>query len=249
MIKDFIQGFTAFATAHKIINKYHLWSYLILPGLLSVAYVLLLIILGSIYFSEFSAYITENWLPDFMTGSVMIIITDILLWILLLLTGYMTYKHVVLIIFSPILSHLSEKVEQLVFSQPAPAFSINHMINDIIRSLLINSRNLWFTIIFSLLSLLLIFIPVIGAVASTIFLFLIQSYYGGFGLIDYTLERKRFSVKDSIQFAKTNKALVNGIGSGFMILLLIPVVGWFLAPAYGTVTATIATLEKLNLDK
>ena len=33
---------------------------------------------------------------------------------------------------------------------------------------------------------------------------------------------------------------------GFVLLLMIPVFGWFAAPGYGTVAATLAALEKIN---
>ena len=113
---------------------------------------------------------------------------------------------------------------------------------------MLNLRNLFFSLIFTLLAWLLVFIPVVGALVSMVLIILIQSYYGGFSLMDYTLERRRYSVSESIKFSKHHRSLATGLGGGFMLLALVPVVGWFAAPTYGTVAATLASLEKIEQE-
>jgi len=56
-------------------------------------------------------------------------------------------------------------------------------------------------------------------------------------MTDYTLERQGFSVKESQVYYRQHKPELFGIGLGLMFLLLIPVIGWFLAPTYALVTA------------
>ncbi len=244
--KDFLFGISSFFEAHKLISRFKLWKYLIIPGVLSLCFIMCLIVIGTIFFSGFSAYISENWLPDFLSADLFRVITNIFLWILLVMIGLISYKHIILIIFSPILSRLSEQIEKLEYQQELTKVSFKEIISDIFRGAIINIRNLFFTILLISISLLFVVIPIIGAIISTILMFFIQAYYSGFGLADYTLERKRYSVKMSIQFAKDNRSLVIGVGSGFMLLLMIPIIGWFLAPAYGTVAATISVLKKVN---
>ncbi len=86
-------------------------------------------------------------------------------------------------------------------------------------------------------------IPVIGPPVSAFLILIIQSYYSGFSLIDYTLERKRYTVGESIAFAKRNRSRVTGVGMGFILIMFVPVIGWFAAPGFGVVAATLSSLE------
>ena len=75
---------------------------------------------------------------------------------------------------------------------------------------------------------------------------MIQAYYAGFGNADFTLERRRYKVNDSVRFMRQNRALALGNGAGFLLLLLIPVVGLVLAPGLGAVAATIDSVEAID---
>ncbi len=245
-IIEFIHGLRAYATANQVILKHRLWPYLIVPGVLSLVIIMIIITGGTIYFDDLSQYISTNWLPGFMNHPAMTFVTAFLLWILLLIIGFMAYKHIVLVLFSPVLGQLSEKTGELVFNDPPPAFSIKTMLADLHRSVIINVRNILLTLLLTAIAWSFIFIPLIGTLISTALIFLIQAYYGGFGLIDCVLERKRYSVRQSVDFAKNHRGRLIGVGTGFMLLLAIPIVGWFVAPAYGAVAATLATLKKIQ---
>ncbi|MDM8526372.1 EI24 domain-containing protein, partial [Desulfococcaceae bacterium HSG8] len=231
------------------ILEHRLWPYMIIPGIMSFCYIILLIAVGRIYFPVFSGIINENLIPNFIKGEATAIITAVLLWLFLFFVGYITYKQVVLIILSPVLSYLSEVTEKVVYNGESPDFSFKNLFKDIVRGLIISLRNLLRLIVLSAMAWMIVFIPIIGAVISPILIFLIQFFYDGFSLIDYTLERKRYSVRESIRFAKDNRARVMGVGMGFMLILIIPLIGWLTAPAYGTVAATLASLEKIDSNQ
>lgn len=246
MIKDFLRGFFIIGTAHRVIVKYKYWPFLIIPGIMSFCFITLLIVLAVLYFPGFSTYMNENWIPEFMSGKIMFAIMVAVMWIVMFFVGYMTYKPVILTLLSPLLGQLSERTERDVYNRPGPPFSMQQVMKDVVRGIIINMRNLALTILFMLLAWLFVFIPLVGPLISMVCMIAIQSYYGGYSLVDYTLERKQYSVKDSIQFAKGHRALVTGVGAAFMLLALVPVVGWFSAPTYGTVAATLASLEKME---
>ena len=88
------------------------------------------------------------------------------------------------------------------------------------------------------------FIPVIGIISSVL-LFLAQSYYAGFGNMDYTLER-HFKYRESIEFVKRNRGLAIGNGIVFMLVLLIPIVGIILVLPLSVTAASTETLTVLN---
>ena len=244
--KELIAGILAYPKAHRVIVERKLWPWIAVPGVMSLVYLVLLTTLGMMFFPEITTHINENWVPGFLSGSATYYMVSILLWLFLMVIGYLSYQQVVLICFSPVLGYLSEVVESSVYGLASPAFSLQEAVKDILRGIAINLRNLGWMLLFTLLAWLTVLIPVFGTLVSPLLILLIQSYYSGFGLVDYTLERKRFSVSQSIAFLHQNKARVTGVGMGFILMLLIPVVGWFFAPGYGTVAATLSALEKMH---
>ena len=94
-----------------------------------------------------------------------------------------------------------------------------------------------------------IFLLIIGLIPvftpfTTALIFLLQSYYAGFGNMDFTLER-HFKFKESVRFVKKNRGLAIGNGIVFMLLFL-SVVGFLFALPLGTVSATIQSLKKID---
>ena len=73
-----------------------------------------------------------------------------------------------------------------------------------------------------------------------------QMFLAGQGFMDPTLERKGFGVRDSFRFAWNHKLAVLGCGGGFLVLTLVPVIGWFLAPGLGIVAGTMEALHLLK---
>jgi CysZ protein len=205
-----------------------------------------LIVLGIIFLPDLSSYIDKNLMPEILQGRAMRIALAIFLWLSLLIAGFVSYREVVLIIFAPLLGFLSEKVETAVFNKDPLPFNFKNLFIDIWRSVRIEAKIITWMVIITFAASFLAFIPLAGVVISPVLIFLIQSYYNGLRFVDYTLERKRYSVQESAYFAKTNRARIIGIGLGFNLLLIIPVIGWFLAPGYGAIAGTLGALEKIH---
>ena len=142
---------------------------------------------------------------------------------------------------------LSEKIEAKITGKPAPEVSVGEMFLDLIRGLRIAIRNIIREVLYTLtITLLGLLIPGLGQVVSGGLIFMIQAYYAGFGNADFTLERRRYKVNDSVRFMRQNRALALGNGAGFLLLLLIPVAGLVLAPGLGAVAATIDSVEAID---
>lgn len=245
-IKEFLIGFGKYFKGHRVISKNKLWTFVLIPGGMGLVYIAILIFLGYNNFSDISDYIMTHWMPGFMKAGVTNVITTILLWLVLFVMWFISYKIVVLTLFSPLLSFLSELIEKKEYHREGPPFSVKQIFRDLWRGLVINLRNLFFTLLFIVPAWLLVFIPVVGAIVSPILILFIQFYFDGFGFTDYTLERKQFSIKDSIRFGKRNRWRIIGVGMGFWLLFMIPIIGWILAPAYATAAATLAALDKIS---
>jgi CysZ protein len=240
--RDLFTSIGFYLKAHRAILRHRLWPYMILPGLMSFGFFLTLIGIGSLYFSNISTYIYQHYFPEFLKWGILLALTNLLLWILLFLSGYVLYQPVVLILFSPVLGYLSEVTETRVYGGPSAPLHLRQLVKDILRGAALSLRNLMRMILLIGLAWFMIFIPVAGALLSALIIFLIQAYYNGCALSDYTLERKDYSVRQRIRFTREHRARVTGLGIGFMLVLFIPVLGWFIAPAYGTVAATLSTL-------
>ena len=86
---------------------------------------------------------------------------------------------------------------------------------------------------------ILAFIPVIGWITPLIGL-MVECYYLGFSMLDYSSERHKLSTSQSIAFIGKHKGLAIGNGMVFFLMHLIPVLGWVLAPGYAVIAATIS---------
>ncbi|HIN39859.1 MAG TPA: EI24 domain-containing protein, partial [Flavobacteriales bacterium] len=87
------------------------------------------------------------------------------------------------------------------------------------------------------------YIPILGWI-SPVLMLIVEFFFYGFSMIDYSNERMKLSVKESTKYIYSNKGLAIANGGMFYLLLLIPVVGLLIAPSYGVVAATIATNVK-----
>ena len=245
MVKELSEGLRAYRRAHSLVFRHKLWPYLILPGLFSLIYFPVVIFFGYLFLDDFASFLHTNLIPGFLRWEVIRYILIVILWIVTLLLAYMSYKYVVLIICSPILGYLSEATEKILHGTEAPSWSMKGFMHDLLRALIINIWIIIVSLTLMVLAWLTVFIPVVGAVISPILMVLIQFYYTGCGLVDPTLERKRYSVRESLKFASYHRATMTGLGLGFTLLLMIPLIGWYLAPSYGAIAGTLASLELL----
>jgi CysZ protein len=153
------------------------------------------------------------------------------------------FSGIFLIIGTPFFSFISSKTEELATGKNYP-FKWSSFFKEIKRGLSLSFRNSLKQLGLILIITLLDFVPIIN-ISTPLLTFLVQAYYNGILMTDYTLERQGFTIKESQLFYKVHKPEMFGIGLGFMFLLLIPVVGWFIAPTYAIV-ASYLQFSKLN---
>lgn len=243
MFNDFFDGLKAYGRAFRAISKLGLWAYTLIPALIT---------LGLMGLIGFSAYGFSDNFGNFITGwwrwewgaDVVASIGSWLGGILIGVFGILILKYVVLIVVAPFMSLLSEKVEsKLTGVTSTSSFKLSKAIQDMIRGLRLALRNISRELFFTLLLLLIGLIPLIGFI-SPVLIFIVQAYYAGFGNTDYTLER-RFTVRQSVNFARQHKGLMIGNGTVFMALLMTGI-GFLFAPPLATVAATLEGVERLE---
>lgn len=169
------------------------------------------------------------------------IVLVIILQIIMIFFMGSLFKYATLILLSPFLSFLSEKVEKDELGIETP-FSLAQMFNDIIRAVRINFLNFIKEMALTIVLSILAFIPLVGIVSPFLIL-IVQSYFLGYGLMDYNAERWRYSFADTEKWMRKNRAAVATVGLFFYGLFLIPILGWILAPAWSVIAGTKVALR------
>jgi len=244
MIKDIIQSIQSYFRAIRIIKELSLWKYFLIPALIGL-------LLGGIFITtsysladNLGSYISSFWKFDFGKDFV----TTASTWLggfAILIIGIILYKHLLMALSAPFMTPVSEKVEAYLTGKEAPKTTgKSAFIKQLLRSVRLNLRNLIKELLLTIPLLILSFIPVIGLLATILILY-IQSYYTGFGNMDYTLERY-LNYRESKTFVRKNKGIAVGNGLIFTLMLFIPLVGIMLTLPIATVASTVDTVGRLD---
>lgn len=235
----------AYFQAHRFIIKHKLWKWIMIPGIIYTT----LFIFGMYFFSHTSSAFIEwiilqtglkQWLDKINSSFLGFLFTmgSLLLWLILMLFYFSLFKYLFLIVGSPLFAYLSEKTEAIIEGRNFP-FNFSQFLKDIKRGIAIAARNSLWQTVYVLSILLLGLIPFIGWLTPVLAV-LVECYYYGFSMLDYSMERHKKTPAESIFFIGTHKGLAVGNGLVFYMMHLVPIAGWLLAPAYSVVAATLS---------
>jgi len=152
------------------------------------------------------------------------------------------FLFIFMIIGIPYFSFISSKTEETLTGKTYP-FKFKTFIKELKRGLSISLRTTFKQLLFIIGITIVAFIPYMDTI-TPLAIFAVQAYYNGILITDYSLERQDYSIKETDRYYKKNKTSMFTIGLGFMFLLLIPVVGWFLAPTYALVASSFYFLKR-----
>jgi CysZ protein len=250
LLKEIIIAIQSYIEAHQFIRQHRLWKWILIPGII---YMLLFVTGMYFFWNSSNDAVTwlshtvglEAWLQrqhsDWL--SFLFVMAGLFLRLILMLFYFSLFKFLFLIVGSPVFAYLSEKTAAILEGKDFP-FSLPQLLQDIWRGTKLSIRNsLWQTVyMFSLL--LLSLVPVAGWITPIIALF-IECYYYGFSMLDYSCERNRLNMAESIDFIGKHRGLAIGNGLMFYLMHGLIIIGWVLAPAYAVVAATLS-LHKIN---
>lgn len=188
-------------------------------------------------------------------------------------------KYLVVILLSPMIAQLSQKTAYILTGE-ITVFTMRQLIHDVERGIRIVLRNLmWEYLIFALIYLFArIGWSHVQESPLIYLIFIVGFFYYGFSFLDYTNERLKRNMEESIRFARKNRGLAIGIGMIYSLMIWVPVdlkalfnwsafqtnpfefirlfvtnlFFWFIAacaPVVTVVTATIAMYESEELSK
>lgn len=221
-LKELFIGYKNYLKGIIFLFKHNLYWYFIFPLILFAA----IYLLGT-YFKELE--ISMNL--DLEKTSEKITTINGLIWSILKImffdTLYIIFTqftlYIVVVVLSPVLAMLSEKIEQIITSKKYN-YSFKMLLNDIKRGAIIAFRNLiWYYILVGIfLGVLSLFDLPEG---SDFFVFsipfIVGFYYYGFSFMDYVNERKRLNIQQSIYYVSNHKGLAISIGSVYSICFLL----------------------------
>ncbi len=251
MLKEIIISLQAYYHTHRFIIKHRLWKWILIPGFI---YAILFCVGIYLFYVSSSSAIefmllksgVREWMDKMQNSwlSFLLIFFQLILNLILLLFYFSLFKYLFLIIGSPLFAYLSEKTESIIEGKDYP-FSFKQLMKDIIRGIKLALRNMLWQTVYTVSILILSFIPVIGWVTPLLAL-LVECYYLGFSMLDYSCERNKLSTAQSIGFIGRHKGLAIGNGMVFYLMHFIPILGWLLAPSYAVIAATISLYKAKN---
>lgn len=255
MLKDFFLAVVNYRKAFNFIIKHKLLPFYLAPLLVAILFTIVSFF-GISIFTDWLDTLFQQWFgitvkntsfnffkdyKEFLSGAGSVLIT-IFLKVLMFFLVFRVNKYVTLIILSPVLAYLSEKVESIISGRDYP-FKINLFLKDVWRGILLALRNMIIEFIWVIgLWTATFFIPILIPFTAVI-LFIVSAYYYGFAMLDYSNERKRLTIKESIQYIRKRKGLTLGNGIVYQLMVTIPFFGAIVAPITAVVAATLTVQE------
>lgn len=219
-LKDLKLGYVSYFEAFKFIKAHKLWYYFIFPVLL---------FLGIYYLG----FVFQELKHDIVVSDNMGLIKKIWLmflrslYALLAVVMFSFMRYILIILLSPILSVVSERVERILTGNKYK-FNLKQLIKDIKRALNLAIRNIiWeLSIVYGLIlgyyiiSWMLGLSDKVDSFVTGGIAMAIAFYYYGFGFIDYLMERKRMNLQESVSFVREHRGFAVALGSIFTIIFV-----------------------------
>ncbi|CAG5085311.1 EI24 domain-containing protein [Parvicella tangerina] len=220
-LKDLKLGYVSYVEAFKFIKKHKLWYYFIFPVLLFLGIYYLGFVFeelkdGIDLESEEIGLIKKIWLLFLRS-----------LYALLAVVMLSFMRYILIILLSPILSVVSERVERILTGNKYK-FNLKQLIKDIKRALNLAIRNVvWeLAIVYGLILCYVVFDLIVDFndsaddfITGTIAM-LVAFYYYGFGFIDYLMERMRMDLQESVKFVRQHRGFAIALGSVFTLIFV-----------------------------
>lgn len=222
----------------RLLSQHRLYRYFYVSGMISLVIGLIVLLIVR-YFSDDLGNFIISLIPFLDDVAFAEISAHIISGFLIILLFFLAYKYLILILVGPFLGPLSEKIESISSSTYIKnTDNLNDTTYKMIRGIRVSSKSIIKELLYTIPLIILSLIPVLNIV-STALIFIIQSYYAGIGALDYYHERHR-NVSETFAYARHHRIFTTAIGAAYLGILLIPILGLFIAPVITCVAATLA---------
>lgn len=242
-MKNLLAGLRDYWRAQRLLFRKGLWPLFLVPGAISVLYFPISIFLAVTLLTDAADYVHDHWVPAFLQGAVTMWTLAAFFWFAGVYLAFLLFRNVVMILYSPVLSFLSEAAEDEELGKERPGFDWKEALHSAGRGTAMSLLTLVLALVALVLSWLVALIPILGGLLAIVLMPLTQFYLAGLGFCDPPLERRRVSIGGTLRHAWRHRGRTIGHGLGFTLFLFIPLAGWFLAPSYGIVAGTLGVLD------
>jgi CysZ protein len=220
LIKGLKLGFKSYYDAILFIKKHNMWYYFLFPVLLFLG----IYYLGFVFQNLKSDTIVNDSDPIYIKTWYYFLRS---LYALLAVVMFSFMRYILIIILSPVLSVVSERVERILTGNKYK-FNLKQLIKDIKRTMNLAIRNIvWemgivygFVIICYIIAWILGISDGVYYFITGAFSMIVAFYYYGFGFIDYLNERQRLSINESVDFVRKNRGFAIALGSVFTLVFV-----------------------------
>jgi CysZ protein len=242
--QNFRKSLSCYLQVPATLSKHRLWHYQLIPALVSLVITSLMFVLMIWLANLLRVWVENNW-DISIAGSrdLVPIAVGIGAFLVMAVGFFFLHKHIVIVALAPFLGRIAEVITRAECGPQADTPMTPWQ--SLRRSAYINTRSVFVEIFCTILLLLIGIIPFLTPFTSAA-IFFIGGRYAGNGLMDFPLEYRGLSVKESIEWSRSHKATAFGIGAGYQLLLMIPFLGWMFAPTFGTVAGTLRSVEEIR---
>lgn len=218
--QQLILGYRNYVAGTKFLIQHKLYWFILIP---------ILIFIGIYYLGFYFEALEYSVLHDLEDQGADIKSINGLIWMtlkmILLDSLYIIFTkftlYIVVMLLSPLMAILSEKIEEIITGNVYP-FNFLQLMKDIRRGIRIALRNIFWEYFFFVIILGVgVFV---GGTAKSIIIFtipiVIGFYFYGFSFLDYINERRRLNIEQSVYFVSKHKGLAISIGSIYSIFFL-----------------------------
>jgi CysZ protein len=241
-------GINSYIRAFRILDKYNLWSTLILPASLSLLIAVIVVLLAWITSEDIVLYVTGRYSfkeYDSQIGNVIELVPAILIRGIVLFLYLKIYRYLILIVLSPVFVNVSrvlhKQIEGMEDKMNLKAYCFCSF-----RGIRLAIRNFFLELLVTggllLLTLIIVWIlPVIPAI-----ILLVESYFFGMVMMDYAYEMDGLSRNQSRENIRRNAGIATGNGLIFNLIILLPLFGVIMGPVLALVAGRVAIDENKN---
>lgn len=227
MFKGFLQGIGFALSGFSLITKKGIRPFVVVPLLINIVVFSLAIWLAKSQFDGLMARML-GWLPNWLSW------VEWLLWpffaVLIFIAVYYTFTIIANILASPFNSVLAERVEKKLNGLPIPEFQgYKALLGTVRKTMMSELKKLLYMLKWLPVLLIISIIPVVNFIAPFVW-----AAYGAWMLSlqysDYSMGNHEIFFKDELNLLRENRAVALGFGGTLTLLMLIPIVNFFVMP-------------------
>ena len=242
MIDSFIKGIGIAFSGFSLVLKKGIRPFVVMPLLVNIVVFSLGIWLAYSQFNVLMDYML-GWLPSWLSW------ITYLLWPLfaglIFIAVYYTFTIVANLLASPFNSLLAERVEQKLNGQPVPEFKgYKALIGTIGKSIMSELKKVLYMLKWLPILLIISLIPVVNVIAPFAW-FAYGAWMLSLQYSDYAMGNHELFFKDELNVLRQNRAVALGFGGTLTILMMIPIVNFFVMPV-GVAGGTALWVKKLS---